>query len=357
MDIPLFLSVPMIIFLGVSSIYYDIKTGKIPNKLISAGLAYAFSIITLTVLYLLLTGLDIRTSYIFDYILNIILAFIFSFVLWYCKIWSGGDAKLFLSFSALIPLSVYTNFYIYFFPSFAIIINTFLVVLVYLLINLFTQINKEKILLSVKNSLKKTLLLRFIVSVFSISWIVKVVMYNFFEIPQNIFLSLSAVTILYFVGEKYLKDKLLLFVIPLGISRMVFDSNFIFTFDFGIYMFYLLFVYIFFKVFILNLSMLTFSRRVNVSDLKKGMIPSEIIYKHNSEYKRMKIYKLVTKKRKPKPIINTNSLTEKDIALLKTLAKKRKIEPYLEINQMMPFAPFLSIGVMLTIIFGGVVHM
>lgn len=120
----------IIISLGLITSYEDFRLGKIRNKWILSGLVLGIfawlSIFDFTNL--------LSVSYLSALAVNFLLAIVIGFLMWKMKTWTAGDAKLFSVYALLVPLSFYSKTYLKYFPSFIILFNTFLLVLVYLFI-------------------------------------------------------------------------------------------------------------------------------------------------------------------------------------------------------------------------------
>ena len=136
------LFLPAIFFIGLVTSYEDIKYGKIRNKWIMAGIYWGLSALFLLFILKLasplmksysLPVLTMPFSYFWKALLNAALAIIVSFIMWRFNVWTAGDAKLFIVYSLLIPLSYYWRSNLLFFPSFALLINIFFIVFLYFL--------------------------------------------------------------------------------------------------------------------------------------------------------------------------------------------------------------------------------
>jgi hypothetical protein len=126
MGITIFLAAPALIIIGIVSTYTDLKYGRIPNWLIIFGLVYAIG------LYVFLFGYNaffvhqaINGEYIAKALQNIAIALVSGIVLWKFDLWSAGDAKLFTVYAALLPLEAYSNGYVEQFPAFNLLVNLF----------------------------------------------------------------------------------------------------------------------------------------------------------------------------------------------------------------------------------------
>jgi len=126
-----------IFIIGIITSFEDYKYGKIKNKWIKIGFLWGLIILALIIfLNLFSPSLSINPSYLSQIFINTIIAFIIGLLMWYWTIWSAGDAKLFILFSFLLPLKFYSNTYLSYFPSFALLLNIFIVALTVFLITL-----------------------------------------------------------------------------------------------------------------------------------------------------------------------------------------------------------------------------
>ncbi len=72
--------------------------------------------------------------YWFHVALNTGLSFLLGFLLWSLGLWAAGDGKLFGLLAMLLPLAVYRNNYLNWFPSFVLFFNTFIAVFAILVV-------------------------------------------------------------------------------------------------------------------------------------------------------------------------------------------------------------------------------
>ena len=114
-----FLNVLCICLLGFFTSYTDLRKGLIENRVVfpAIGIAFALSF---------LNGAGFA-----GFLVNGLFALLFGLVLWFAKLWTAGDSKLFLAFALLFPLSLYQESAL--FPSFSILINSFVPAFVALL--------------------------------------------------------------------------------------------------------------------------------------------------------------------------------------------------------------------------------
>ncbi|MFA7141754.1 MAG: prepilin peptidase [Candidatus Paceibacterota bacterium] len=127
-----------ILIIGILCIITDSKHRKIYNKVILCGFLYGF------IAFLSFLFYDFNHDYLIKVVINFIIAVVVSFTLWSYNCWSAGDAKLFSLISFLLPLSFYENSNYPFFPSFNILINLFIPVIIMGLCLSLRKFLKEK---------------------------------------------------------------------------------------------------------------------------------------------------------------------------------------------------------------------
>ncbi|HOF50465.1 MAG TPA: hypothetical protein PLH22_02185 [Candidatus Colwellbacteria bacterium] len=116
---------PMFV-IGIIAIYTDIKRNKIPNQLIVSGFICAITLYTFVFIYdRFFIGLQTNLDYMIEVLLNTASAMVAGYVIWDLRLWSPGDAKLFMVYAALLPLKFYSSSFIKFFPSINLLINLF----------------------------------------------------------------------------------------------------------------------------------------------------------------------------------------------------------------------------------------
>jgi len=353
MDILFYLLLPAILAIGIITSYEDMKYGKIRNKWITASIVYAIAAIILAIVIIIVSGGTIMASYITDFITNILFSTIFGFVIWHFGVLSGGDSKLFIAYSFLVPLSIYTNGYIRFFPSFTIIVNTSLIVLFFLLLNIILKNNMREKITAIKN-IDKRLIIKPIVSMFGLSWVIRIA-FSAMGIQYDAFTFFMIVPVIYYSIERFIGKRMEKVYIILAPARILLDYNYILSIGFVYYFMFIVIFYVIISFLLMNMSYDTFSMNIGVHRLKPGMMPAEILYKHNDKYKRMGMNAVNREKEitNPESLFNTKKLTADDIKTLRNLANDKKICPTLRVYQSMPFAVFIFLGVLLTVLSQG----
>jgi Flp pilus assembly protein protease CpaA len=118
---------------GILVMREDMKTKRIPNKFLLTAAAIGLS------LYLVaLASNTIDPTHFFKVIMNTILSFAVSYAIWKFGLWPAGDAKFFITCSFLVPLPYYSQTYLRFFPSFALLLNVAIVYLIFFGLRLTT---------------------------------------------------------------------------------------------------------------------------------------------------------------------------------------------------------------------------
>lgn len=83
--------------------------------------------------------------YLAKVLLNTAIAFAVGFGLWWAGGWAAGDAKLFGMLAALLPLSTYRQAYWPIFPAYVLIFNTFLALLLLLVVELILRAARQAV--------------------------------------------------------------------------------------------------------------------------------------------------------------------------------------------------------------------
>lgn len=245
---------PAILFLGIITSYQDIKYGKIKNKWIVMSLVYVFIAYTLLIIYFIITE-SIRYAYFVDFFSNLLSALLIGFGLWFIGIWSAGDGKLFIAYSALIPLSFYQHSYVKWFPGFILLINIFIIgfiaiLFLFLLENNFKNIRKKSIIFIKKFfDLKK--ILYAILYIFSVFWMIQIFL-SLIKLEENMILIIVFTILIVSIIQTYLNKypHFIIIIIFIAILRLFFDKNVYsvkFLIDFIVIMIIFQFVRIFTK--------------------------------------------------------------------------------------------------------------
>lgn len=151
-----FLFLTPIFIIGVICSYTDVKYGKIRNKWLAAGFIWVIVLYSSLLIYnLFFLHQGANSKYLMDMVLNGSIALVLGYILWSLKLWAAGDAKLFTLFAFLLPPEFYAKTYFSEFPSFVLLINIFVPLLLFLTIKALAFISGDIIGVVIKNGLKR----------------------------------------------------------------------------------------------------------------------------------------------------------------------------------------------------------
>lgn len=363
---------PAVVALGIVTSYEDIKHGKIRNKWVVLALVYAFITHSILIIYFYSTT-GINQHYLFELLTNFLFVIAVGFGAWYLSIWTAGDGKLFIAFSALIPFSVYKVGYQEWVPSFTLLINIFipalLIMTVFMLLKLRIEYIKKVLKSFLKEFFQPKQLLNSIIFLFAIFWLIQLFLSSIGL--YNYILRLVLTMIIFSIVQKKLGNKALYVMLIVSLLRFVVDKS-VYSFSFLVDFLILVFIWKLFRSFlsgsISKLGQEVFTKNVKVDKLKPGMILSEIIQKKEKltkkgldALKKIPDTEIIKCKqfyyiKKPKAVMDLDNfigeeaegLTREQINKIKRLGIKK-----IRVSQTIPFAPFIFLGVILTIIANG----
>lgn len=121
-----YFSLSIIFFISLFVAWEDINTKKIRNHWIVLGFVAG------CLLFLIgyISGF-VSSGYILKIIVNSALSLAVGFIIWRLGFWPAGDSKLFVLFSFLLPLHYYWKTYLEYFPSFVLLVNIFVLFLIF----------------------------------------------------------------------------------------------------------------------------------------------------------------------------------------------------------------------------------
>ena len=288
----------VLVFLGIITSIEDFKYNKIKNIWIVLGLIIGILLINV------------------DNLSNFVISIFLGYFLWHFRLWSAGDAKLFMVYSLLIPTEFYNLGRVNYFQSFTLLFNTLIPLFLFLL---FTNLNKLK---SIKFEFDFIEALKLFFSIGGIYWLLLLVL-------RDEFVSFFLIMILMIFLKKYI-----LKYYYVGISLFIVKNILYFS---------LLFLSISFVIFIAYYIIRTliksfgenFVKTIKINKLKKGMILAE---------------ELNIRNKKGMPMLDNfgDGLTEKEIKIIKETPLKT-----VKIEESMPFAFYLFVGVIITLLIKG----
>ena len=349
------LNYPMILFLGIMTTYQDLKYNKIKNKWIILALVYSFITLISMVIFMKLNNNSINQNYLKLYLLNLVISLTLGFVLWLAKLWSAGDAKLFLAFAALVPLETYKWGNIGNFPSYIILINTFTPIFIFYIVKVFVKTKLTNLWKEIKIVFEPKQLFNLIIFLFGFS-LITVKLTSVLGLQPSFFTNIIMLLFIFLVIKKLLKDHFFVLGLICTVLRLIFDNI---TSNVFIKLLSQLGVFLFLRLFI-SLGFYIFSKPVYIESLKPGMSLAEDITKKGKEYYKEKdtLYyptQILFKKRNKDSIFsNYHNLAKKDVNKINKLHSQGKIKDHIVyIKEKIPFAVFLFIGVIITLLVKG----
>lgn len=359
----LLFSLVAIIPFGIVTSYNDIKRNKIKNKWILRALIAAFILNLFVYLYILDSTPASSGIFVKEFFLNILFAFLVGIMIWEGSLWSAGDAKLFLAYAVLVPLTVYKWGYIANFPSSVILINTFTPYFIYYFGYILLKSSLRDKLSVFKQMFMPKNLFNFAVFIFGFGWLVNL-LFGLLNYQANFYVTVFVLFLLMVPLSKTPKIGLLGSGIILSVLRLIFDPT-VFTIFF-LQQFLLIFLlFVFARYFVINLGFNFFATPMFIEDLEPGMILAEDIVEIKGGYikrKNVPISFITTlfDKFQYKSLIShmPEGLTKQDVEKINRLHSEGKFKPHeIAIYHTVPFAPFMFAGVLITIIAEGNVLM
>lgn len=319
------------LILSVLSIYFDCKENRIPNKMI-----ILFLIITVVLQSFYLA--NVSRYYFGLFVFCVVESFVISFGFYKMKIWAGGDTKLFVLMSMLVPGVVYKNGGYESIIAIIIIVYSFSFVFI-VFESIYLNLKQKDVLIEKKNA-KRNYLGLFFDWLFCFSTIgliqnCLIIFLNDFYFRFSVLIMFFKVIIILAVGNGYSRVSytiksiiILLHVVSICICL---DRNIFFRF--GLKNIALVTIVFFIRLWVSRYNY----QKINVEDLKKGMILSAgtVVGFINSNVKGL-----------PMNINEDMSarLNDKEINSILKWSKTNKGRKEIVIVRRIPFAVFISLG-------------
>ncbi|MEI8348846.1 MAG: hypothetical protein WCI77_01715 [Candidatus Omnitrophota bacterium] len=186
----------LILITGILSVITDIREKKIKN--IHLG------IISLLAILLYLIGIFTGTLRLsLALVANPLIGLGIGFILYGARLWQAGDAKLFFTYSLLLPVNIYKP--ILPFSCFSLFINSFLLSFIVLLpLSLHSIIaNKNKIIKQVVSVYTFFYFINLFLIILGISWVVQPLV-KLFPLKDNVFLNFIVLGIAYSLAYRFI---------------------------------------------------------------------------------------------------------------------------------------------------------
>jgi archaeal preflagellin peptidase FlaK len=347
-----FSTLPILIYLGMKSSYTDIKISKIYNKDLLFSLKLGLPILVINVIIGILFKI-FSFSIIVNIFINLFFVLTTGLIFWTLKLWAAGDAKLFLILSIILPINFFISNHNKLFPSFNSLVNSYIILIFFILIEIIASVNIKKIFnkIDIKQSILfiiKTRLKTFIILLINIIFIVLIVnkirtyIVNYISLYFNYDLLYIYLIIFIIVNQliKVFQNKYFFIISILGIIIYIciniYINNFLFINDFLKILSICSLIGILSSLINYYISK-TDGVLIFVKDIKKNMILSN-----------KTIFELKNKKKElftQLKSINPEGLNEDQINIL----KNHYTDKLIEINKTLPFAPFLFIGIIISL--------
>ncbi len=352
-----------IVLFGLITSYEDIKEGKIRNKWILSAIIFGTVVYVVDVFfmhsYLNYTPYFFPSA--FEFWINIFSTVIVALLIWHSGLWSAGDGKLFIAYSFLVPLRYYFTGYTLHFPAITLLINTFVPFLIVMFFYLVFKADFRTHLSVLKFAFSPKILFTIILFVFSFEWIIAM-FFRMIGIYPNLFFIVLFLFIIIMFATKYLGMNFFVLVGVLSAARLIFDFGVITNIHFLTNLLVTSLILIFFRFYLLTLAYYVFSYPVYIENLKEGMLPAEdIIQVSKNKFIKKKhlqrsfIQALISRTNEHSILKSLpDGLTKEEIAFIQQLHSRGFLKDHtLNIYREFPFAPFMFIGVLITLIAGG----
>lgn len=324
------------IILGIVSSITDFKNKKIYNKnIILATIISAFT-------YLILCN-QIEIIYIKNYLINLIISVIISFLFFYFKIWAAGDAKLFLAIVLMIPYELYEVETNNVFPALYLLIIIFSIAFIYVFFETIYLCIKDREKTKKIKELRfgkeeiKDFIIKYFMGYFIILFINNITSKFFtnFRINNAGLILICNMLILIFIYRVIRKEKqsliiTFIFIMANILYYVVFGLE---IYSVNIKMFILVFVIMIFRI---------ISEKYNYEEIKIEDLKPRMILSFGSV---LKFYGSKVKGLPQNTTETTDSrLTDEEVESIKRWSKTKKGKETIVVVRHMPFAPFMLVG-------------
>ena len=353
-----------ILYVGITSSYTDLKSGKIKNHtiLVGIGIAIIANIAVILSAIILKTGIN-QQAYI-DYFTNGIFMLIVSYFLWRIGMWTAGDAKLFAVLNILVPPSFIVYDYQWYFYGISFFYYVFSILAIYLLFTIIKRIREINIWKHLRESFNIKNVFRMMLWTFSMQFILNAIP---LWIPRNYFINIMIVFVFINLVNSLLPEKENnIILVVLTITRLALDFNNITNLQFAENLIVMTIIVILIYLVLIKIGYDIFTRNIKLNKLREGMFLAELIVpqktgsrkevrygkfelEHNSIFTYMKINEV---KSSLKKYDIKKGLTRDHINFVRKNIKNFSFNE-IRIFETMPFAQIISSGVILAIITKG----
>jgi len=230
----LFFMLPAIIVLGIAASWTDLRSHVIKNSHLVIALTYGFFAYVVYFYLEQAKGTPILNDML-GVVINTTITMVASYMLWHVAIWTAGDAKLFIVFAFLVPISVYQKGFVPFFPGIALLVNTFVPFFIFYFIKLLIFTSKKMKLEALKSAFNLRRVGALIITLFALLWPINLIStwlasYNplLSQLLSNIFVVVLVLFVLITLIERMTMLAFFKIAVILSLARLLFDRT-IFT--------------------------------------------------------------------------------------------------------------------------------
>jgi hypothetical protein len=295
-----------------------------------------------------------------EYWANIAVSAAISIIIWQAGLWSSGDAKLFIAYAFILPLKYYEIGYFNFFPAIALLINTFFPVLFVLFFYVALKNRPNAHWKAIKTAFHPKLILTIFFFVFGFSWLIGLFL-NLIGIKPNLFLIIIILFILLFIVRKYLKINFLLLLAIISLLRLIFGWKDLASASLLVNLLISALLLLFLRFYVLNLAYNIFAYPVYIEQLKESMLPAEDIIKRGGKIEKKRHLQIsfiqaLLNKVDEKSLLESlpEGLTLEEIEKIQVMHSRGEIKEHtLNVYKTFPFAPFMLLGAIITLLISG----
>jgi Flp pilus assembly protein protease CpaA len=259
-----------IIIVGAITSYSDFRYGKIKNRVIIFGIAYA----VLMNVFLFFSLEKVNPVAYAHYAVNSLFMLVLGFILWNIGLWTAGDAKLFFVFNLLTLPNFIQNYYLGFFYGLVYFVNIFGILLLYFTYKTIQKVSRQEFIYSVKSTFKPRLFFVSMLFVFAFGFL-----YRFFpaSLSSNFFLTIIVTFIVYSIIEVFFRKSMFYLFLAVAVLRVIIDNKHFFDYGFWLSLLVSTFVFVMLVFFVQRICYFAFTRKTKLKDLKEGMFIAEDI--------------------------------------------------------------------------------
>jgi hypothetical protein len=260
----------------------------------------------------------------------------------------------------LVPFSFYQWGKLANFPSYTILVNTFVPwFLFYTGVVLVRSSAREKLAIA-KDMLRLKMLVPAALFILAFSWLIQLLA-PFVGTMWNFFISILFLFLLILTYEKLFRVRYTSLATAIAVLALVVDHSTILSMAFMKRFLIMMLLFVFLRFFILNLTYRLFTRPVYIEDLEEGMIPAENFILEDKRYQKRRILPIsfisgLIERTRGRELFRDvpRGLSKEEISNVKRLHSHGSIKDHaVRVHHTMHFAPLMFLGVLLTILSKG----